>query len=131
MISRLRHQGPPSLQAQKWVSTVKKTASARVIGTTFSMVVPNITRISSGRPDMVTSSIREVQGLTPGQLRRRELARTSAKPHLYTPQENHAPIVTNPLKRNLLCPRTGTLRAFCTAELTAPQLSILRVTPWS
>src|SRR5581483_1972762 len=80
MISRLRHHGPPSLQAQKWVSTVNRTASASVIGTTFSMVVPNITRISSGSPDMVTSSIREVQRLTPGRLRRREPSAVNREP---------------------------------------------------
>ena len=50
------------LQAQKWVSTVNTRASAIVTGTTFSMVVPSITMISIGRPDMTTSRDRGYQG---------------------------------------------------------------------
>ena len=50
--SRLRHQGLPGLQAQKWVSTENTSASATVTGTTLAMVWPSISTISVGRLDM-------------------------------------------------------------------------------
>src|SRR5690242_15410404 len=50
--SRLRHQGTPGLQAQKWVSTENTTARTIVTGTTLTMVWPSMLRTSSGRVDM-------------------------------------------------------------------------------
>src|SRR5258707_6657602 len=40
--SRLRHQGLPGLQAQKWLSTENTSASATVTGTTLAIVWPSI-----------------------------------------------------------------------------------------
>ncbi|MGY4327709.1 hypothetical protein ACVWWG_002126 [Bradyrhizobium sp. LB7.2] len=54
-ISRLRHHGTPGLQAQKYSSTVKTTASANVVGTTFAMVSPSIRATCMGRLDIVVS----------------------------------------------------------------------------
>src|SRR5882672_8110652 len=50
--SRLRHQGVPGLQAQKWASTENTSASASVTGTTLARVWPIISTISIGRLDM-------------------------------------------------------------------------------
>src|ERR1700691_1703195 len=55
--SRLRHQGVPGLQAQKWVSTENTRASTIVIGTTLVIVWPNISTTSKGRLDITTSLI--------------------------------------------------------------------------
>src|SRR6478672_4840881 len=55
MISRLRHHGAPGLQAQKCSSTVKITASAKVMGMTFSIVSPSIRATCMGRLDIVAS----------------------------------------------------------------------------
>ena len=63
--SRLRHQGVPGLQAQKWVSTENTTASTIVIGTTLAIVWPNISTTSKGRFDMATSFDRGLKGYLP------------------------------------------------------------------
>src|SRR5260221_8606482 len=54
--SRLRHQGVPGLQAQKWVSTENTRATAIVMGTTLAIVWPSISTTSRGRLDMSASS---------------------------------------------------------------------------
>ena len=53
--SRLRHHGVPGLQAQKWLSTEKISASAIVTGTTLVKVWVRISTISMVRVDMSAS----------------------------------------------------------------------------
>ena len=67
--SRLRHQGVPGLQAQKWVSTENTSASTIVIGTTLAIVWPSISTTSSGRLDMAASSDQESLRRTPRMLK--------------------------------------------------------------
>src|ERR1700753_1582776 len=60
MISRLLHQGFPSLQAQKCVSTANTSPSTIVIGTTLVIVWPSISTISTGRLDMAAASLEQL-----------------------------------------------------------------------
>src|SRR4029079_16015984 len=75
MISRLRHHGAPGLQAQKCSSTVKITASMKVMGMTFSMVSPSISATCMGRLDIVASllGLRVSPRPTPRNLREGEV----------------------------------------------------------
>src|SRR4030088_1157702 len=56
--SRLRHQGLPGLQAQKWVNTEKISARTIVIGTTLAIVWPSISTTSRGKLDIAPHPIR-------------------------------------------------------------------------
>src|ERR1700685_2112621 len=104
--SRLRHQGVPGLQAQKWVSTENTRASTIVIGTILVNVWPNISTTSKGRLDMATSLIGNLRVTCPC-LRSRESRNGHVGANRVLEVIKPCHILHKALIPNLLCSRTA------------------------
>src|SRR5450755_1202561 len=125
--SRLRHQGVPGLQAQKWVSTENTRATAIVMGITLAIVWPSISTTSRGRLDMSASSDQVASRVTCPCLRSDEALAARAVAAPGRKPEQHR-ISTDRLIPNLLCSTTAILIEVFAVELTAPQSPDHRMT---
>src|SRR3569623_1545754 len=107
MISRLRHHGPPGLQADQWVSTAKTMPRTIVIGRILRTVWPATSRtpISSTIMALQIPCVRLPTGIDPPRLRAREISARNPRRSGAAPLVNELLTTGSTLRYRRLPPR--------------------------